>query len=321
MDVSKPSCQIDLTQGRRYFFRASCGNLKGYGTFLSSTPASVVPSSWFELEGKETRFDGRLKQLEQLMDEVKQVRPGSEILETPGPQRRAQRKKTTIKQLFTAASKFQKNLRRGIYLACILYHEDKVLVTNEDFLPVIEIDETFPSCIHNDHHWLMKVACTWDDTKSLRADMEKHASSAIHFRTKLLSAALQMQSALCLQDLGQLYYKPIRDSHGTVVLSTINYVKTPKSVSVLNSRWLPMNKVFKKISVLSEDQNVSEILMGSIQEQINYHQVSSLKLGKGLYLAYLKMQSSVDLIQVVVPSKSPNMLPHCKIRDNAHVSA
>lgn len=88
---------------------------------------------------------------------------------------------------------------RGIFLACILYHEDKVLVTNEDFLPVIEIDETFPSCIHNDLHWLMKVACTWDDTKVLRSDMEKNASSAIHFRTKLLSAAMQMQVRITMK--------------------------------------------------------------------------------------------------------------------------
>ncbi|CAH1984687.1 unnamed protein product [Acanthoscelides obtectus] len=320
VEVSCPNCTVELTQGRRYFFRAACGNLKGYGAFFTSTPSSVVPSTWREIESRDPRFSGKLKQLDQLMDEVKQFRPGSEILERQGQQRRVQRKKTTIKQLFTAASKFQKNLRRGIYLACILYHEDKVLVTNEDFLPVIEIDETFPSCIHNDLHWLMKVACTWDDIKLLRTDMEKNCSSAIHFRAKLLSAALQMQSSLCLQDLGQLYYKPLRDAHGTVVLSTINYVKSPKSVSVLNSRWLPMNKVFKKL-VLSDDHNISEILMGSIQEQINYHQVSSLKLGRGLYLAYLKMQSSVDLIQVVVSSKSPNMLPHCKIRDNPHVSA
>lgn len=45
----------------------------------------------------------------------------------------------------------------GIYLACILYHEDKILVTNEDFLPVIEIDETYPSNLHIDYHWFMKV--------------------------------------------------------------------------------------------------------------------------------------------------------------------
>ncbi|CAG9812496.1 unnamed protein product [Phaedon cochleariae] len=230
IEITNPYCRIELTQGRR--------------------------------------FHGKLKKLDQLMGEVRQFRPGSEILEMQGPQRRAQRKKTTIKQLFTAASKFQKNLRSSLY---------------------------------PDLYWFMKVACSWDDTKTLRSDMEKNTSSGIHFRSKLLSAVLQMQSSLCLQDLGQVYYKPLKDAHGTVVISTINYV-------------------FKKL-VLSDDHNISEILMASIQEQINYHQVSSLRLGRGLYLAYLKMQSSMDLIQVVVSAKSPNMLPHCKIRDNPHRNA
>lgn len=48
---------------------------------------------------------------------------------------------------------------RGVFLSCLLYHEDKVLVTNEDFLPVIEVDETYPGSIYNDFHWLLKV-CT-----------------------------------------------------------------------------------------------------------------------------------------------------------------
>ena len=105
-----------------------------------------------------------------------------------------------------------------------------------------------------------------------------------------------------------------------MVFSTVNYVKSPKLISVLNSRWLPLSKVTKKV-IIHEDSNVADILIASIQEQMTYHQVSSIKLSKGLYLGYLKMQSSVDLIQVVVPAKSPNVLPHCKIRDNPHVSA
>lgn len=40
------SCRIaDLTQGRRYFFRASCGNVKGWGGYRGSSPSSVIPSS------------------------------------------------------------------------------------------------------------------------------------------------------------------------------------------------------------------------------------------------------------------------------------
>lgn len=42
-------------------------------------------------------------------------------------------------------------------MACVLYHEDKLLLTNEDFVPVIEIDETFTSNLHTDFYWLMKV--------------------------------------------------------------------------------------------------------------------------------------------------------------------
>lgn len=92
-------------------------------------------------------------------------------------------------------------------------------------------------------------------------------------------------------------------------------------MSVLNSRWMPINKVQKKVTSIHEENNINEILLSSIHEQIAYHRASSVKLPKGLYLGYLKMQSSVDQIQIVVPTKTPNILPHCKIRDNAHISA
>jgi hypothetical protein len=64
----------------------------------------------------------------------------------------------------------------------------------------------------------------------LRTDMEKKAASAIHFRTKLLTAIYQMQSALGITDLGQFYHKPLRDSHGTVVLSCILNVKVSSPI-------------------------------------------------------------------------------------------
>lgn len=75
------------------------------------------------------------------------------------------------------------------------------------------------------------------------------------------------------------------------------------------------------MTAIHEDNNINEILLSSIQEQINYHQASTVRLSKGLYLGYLKMQSSVDQIQIVVPAKTPNILPHYKIRENTHISA
>lgn len=149
----------ELIQGRRYYFRACSGNIKGFGPYKTSDPTSLIPSSWRDIDRKEHRFTGRQRMLDELLTAVRLNRPddASEIPDTSA-QRRNPKKKTTIKQLFSAASKFQKNLRRGIYLACIMYYDDKILVTNEDFLPVIEIDETYPSNFNNDYYWLMKVS-------------------------------------------------------------------------------------------------------------------------------------------------------------------
>lgn len=43
-------------------------------------------------------------------------------------------------------------------MACIIFHEDKVLVTTEDFPPVVEVDDTYPASVNNDFHWLMKAS-------------------------------------------------------------------------------------------------------------------------------------------------------------------
>lgn len=42
--------------------------------------------------------------------------------------------------------------------------------------------------------FVLQVACTWEDVKSLRQDMEKSQSSSnVHFRSKVLQAVEQMQ--------------------------------------------------------------------------------------------------------------------------------
>lgn len=58
--------------------------------------------------------------------------------------------------------------------------------------------------------------------------MERNKTTEPYFRTKLLTAACQMQSALSIQDLGQLYHKPLRDNGGTTVIACINNVKVSK---------------------------------------------------------------------------------------------
>ena len=58
----------------------------------------------------------------------------------------------------------------------------------------------------------------------------------------------------------------------------------------------------------------------SPQAMIGYNQSSAIPLSKGLYLGYLKLRSSVDQIRVLVPEKTPNVLPYVKIRECQNVS-
>ncbi|XP_045027299.1 uncharacterized protein LOC116919246 isoform X4 [Daphnia magna] len=314
----------------RCYFRVAAGNLSGYGSFKTTLPSSVLLSVWRIIDGRKPRFAGRLPILDDLFSKVRTWRPdyASEIRqledglgEAPMKQRKNPAK-INLRQFFGANVKFQKHLRRGVYFACIVFHEDKVLVTTEEFPPVVEVDDTYPASVNNDFHWLMKIGCTWSDVKTLRQDMERSSSSAnAHFRIKILQAAAQLQSALGLQDLGQLHYQPLKDSQGTMVISSTCHLANIKAVpSSLNFKWLPLSKLQRRV-VTNEESTASDLLLASLQEQINFMQVSNKPLPRGLYLGYLKMKSSVDLIRVLVPKDAPNLLPHAKIRDNPWVSS
>lgn len=130
----------------------------GFGSFKSCNPSSIVPSSWSDLIEKdnEKSITDQKETFERISNFLKLSRRENNQDES-APRRHSKKKTTTIKQLFTAASKFQKNLKRGIYLACVCYSDDKVLVTNEDFIPVIEIDDAYPNSLNTDFYWLMKV--------------------------------------------------------------------------------------------------------------------------------------------------------------------
>lgn len=62
--------------------------------------------------------------------------------ETGFHQRKGQVRKS-IKNLFGSTPKFQKSMKRGIYLASLLYNDDRILVTNDEILPIVEIGQSF----------------------------------------------------------------------------------------------------------------------------------------------------------------------------------
>lgn len=78
-------------------------------------PYYVDAVDWRDLGNIEPRFAGREQVLDELFTAIRLARPedASEIvMDMNSQQKRNPKKKTTIKQLFSAASRFQKILRR-----------------------------------------------------------------------------------------------------------------------------------------------------------------------------------------------------------------
>lgn len=53
---------------------------------------------------------------------------------------------------------------------------------------------------------------------------------------------------------------------------------------------------------------------------IEYHRACNNQLARGLYIGYVKLRSSVDMMSVLVAKAAPNILPYAKIRENPHIS-
>ncbi|XP_052266694.1 ankyrin repeat and fibronectin type-III domain-containing protein 1-like isoform X3 [Dreissena polymorpha] len=313
-----------LKKGMPYYVRVSAMNMKGFSQPATSNPQYAVPSSWRDAEHRLPRCQGKLKILEELFTQVKSLRPADAptIKDTPGSSS-PMRKKKGFKNLFSSAPKFHKAVKSGVYLACYFCYDDKVLVTSEEQVPMVEVDETFagPS-LHLDLYWLMKVACTWEDVRSLRQDMERStAEGKVHFRGKLLQAVSVLQNALGTHDLGKFYYKPLKDSSGSIVLATVNFLKDPKVVSLTSGKWVPFSRLQRRqsqsIGDFVEDQDT---ILSSINEMRVYHRTSSMPLRPGLYLGYLKLHVAIDVVRVLVSQAAPNVLPNVKVRDCSNIS-
>lgn len=48
-------------------------------------------------------------------------------------------------------------MSRGIYLAAVFYHKDSLLVTTEDQIPIVEVDDSYSSSLMQDFLWFTKV--------------------------------------------------------------------------------------------------------------------------------------------------------------------
>lgn len=159
-------CEVEnLVEGKRYFFRASFGNPKGFGPFSASTPKSVVPSSWRSVEDRLPRITDQREVCEEAFKQVLAEEDDSYEPHKFG------KKRGGLRHLFSSstAPKFQKSiLANRLYLCCVLFNEDKVLMTNEEVLPIMEIDDDFPPHLQAEFQWFVRLCLIWREVERIK---------------------------------------------------------------------------------------------------------------------------------------------------------
>ncbi|XP_078729062.1 ankyrin repeat and fibronectin type-III domain-containing protein 1 isoform X3 [Lampetra fluviatilis] len=327
-DLRVLKCSIsNLPSGVPCYVRVSAYNMKGWGPPQCSVPAFAIPSNWRELECLPARSRDRTEALDQLLRQLKLTWQWGDTQANAKLQAAGRKHSVSksLKHLFHSNTKFVKSMKRGLYLASVFFDGDSVLVTQEDQLPVLEVDDSCSSSISQDFLWFAKVSCMWDDVDWLRHRVMSSlssCSSALQARQKILVAVSHMQAALGVSDLGRAYLEPLKDRHGNAVLLTLREVSEPLQHAPGGLRWQPVSRLLSQRKSLStpEEPSALEALIITLQEKVSYQRMSSQLLEPGLYLGYLKLCSSVEQIKVLVTQKMPNMLCHSKIRDNPNVS-
>ena len=326
-------CFIDgLEEAERYFIRASFGNPKGFGPYSASMPKSVFPSSWRSVQGSSPRIKNQLSVCQQLMLQLshqsfvqdEQTNHSHEVIDSSGLPFK-------LLQLFSLGAagnggipRLQRQvLPNKIYLGLVLFHEDRVLMTNEETMPLLYIDENNIN-VKSELHWLSKLSYNWSEAGKLKHSLSKSDNGS--FRSKLLNVIHALQTFLSglHGDLGHAYHAPFYfHNHSSAVFNLVKNVRNIKSVVTLSLKWVPLAKALKS-SHLGSDFEHSEMLTlrSSIRSQMLFHQVSQIGLNRGLYLAYLIARSSIEEgMRVIVSNTGPGILPYVKVRDNPHVTS
>ncbi|XP_028311583.1 ankyrin repeat and fibronectin type-III domain-containing protein 1 [Gouania willdenowi] len=326
-ETKNPSYIIKgLTTGVHYFVRVSAYNVKGWGPPQSSTPVSAAPSSWRECNGVKSQVRNHEALVRKLLEDARESYFREYWIDSSKPQSPSKRLSVSrgIKQLFQSATKFVRLLQRGVYLATVFYHKENILVTAEDQIPLVEI-QCCSTSVTQDFLWFAKLSCAWHQVPWLQQGLSSaHSSpsSLLQNRHNILRALSQLQSSLGTMDLGRVYYEPLKDRQGNMLLVTLKEFPNPPSPPDPPLHWMPLARLEKnrnRTPLLSEP-TAMDMLCDQLKEKLSLHRHSMQWAQPGLYVGILKLCSSVEQIRVLVPQRLPNLLCHTRVRHNAHVT-
>ncbi|KRX25538.1 Ankyrin repeat and fibronectin type-III domain-containing protein 1 [Trichinella nelsoni] len=323
VDLRIPKFTItNLCPGKRYYVRVYAGNYVGFSAPSFTLPESNIPSYWRDVENETTTKFKSLQELQSLHEEIKNFQESNLLSQVEDDLKK--RRKISIKNMLITNSRLHKSNKHGSFLSVILYKSDKVMCTLDDQIPTVEICDSLPTAVHAEFQWFLKgmffkVTTSSERLPSVplfgRDDFSNFGS--LNFRLKLLDAIRCLKAGLGMNNLGSAYHQPLYDADGNVIFVMVKNVAQSKPLQGLILKWQQIDKLPKRIS---SESTTEEILLNNIEKCIKFHKQSLNKLDKGLYLGYLKLESYLNEMKIVLLENQPSIMPYAFMRENSHVS-
>uniref|UniRef100_A0A5S6QKK8 Fibronectin type-III domain-containing protein n=1 Tax=Trichuris muris TaxID=70415 RepID=A0A5S6QKK8_TRIMR len=323
VDLRQPCVTIfHLRSDIPYYVRVCAGNFKGFSEPVLTTPSHLAPSCWRDLKPQLFFRARSVETAAVLIDRVKKLEKDDfsySSVQADGALEK--RRKLSLKSLLLTDNRLHKGNKSGLYVASILYRGDKVLHTYEDQFPLVQIDSSGPTAIASQFQWFLKLCCAKSvPSVGCIGDAVSHCST-LTYRMKLIQAMRTLQTILGQDDLGMAHVRPIVDRNESAVFVTVKNVESSRSTPGFPFKWCPIEKLKKRLSVcVGKEETVDRVLLKSVEECVSYHRRSTIKLEDGLYVGYVKLESSLNEMRILSAESPSNVIPFVRVRRNAHIS-
>ncbi|KFD56148.1 hypothetical protein M513_02926 [Trichuris suis] len=323
VDLQQPCATIsNLCSNINYYVRAYAGNFKGFSEAAVPSPLCLSPSCWRDLSPQLFPRATNLETASVLMDRVKKLEKDDfsySSIQAEGASEK--RRKLSFKNLLLTDNRLHKGNKSGLYVAAVLYRGNKVLHTFEDQIPLVQIDSSGPTTIASQFQWFLKLCCVKSlPSVSCTGESVSHCS-VLTYRVKLIQAMRTLQAILGQDDLGIAHFRPIVDRNESAVFVTVKNVESSRYIPGFPFKWYSIEKLKRRVSLpVSKEETLDRLLLKSVEECVSYHRSSTVKLEDGLYMGYVKLESSLSEMKILSAEFPSNVIPFARVRKNAHVS-
>ncbi|KAI6226481.1 Ankyrin repeat and fibronectin type-III domain-containing protein 1 isoform X4 [Aphelenchoides fujianensis] len=220
------------------------------------------------------------------------------------------KRRSSIFSRFSNPVKFNTKLSSGVYLAFVGIHENEVLTTMDNVLPLIRVDKLTTTVGDALMKWICRLPRAYRDLVAFQrmneeCTLNEPNEGGYSIEREIVRNLLSVLSLTCYPKVDFFHFRPLVHDDATVIVAGA----LGASEFIEGLQWSPID------SIGEGKLQMELIAIGRFYEQMHK------RLQPGLYVADFRLVSDVRQICVKTDAERPAFLPCSFVRPNSHMTA